>query len=183
VSARLGISKSGSGRVSNRRDERGFTILELLIVLAIASLAATTAIPAYFSRSEVTLDNATRLFVDDLRQAQIRAVYRNAPVEVRFEADGDGYSIIDLGTGSTATLEPIGTGRRYSQDAVFEGVHLSALDIGSARSLTFGADGTTAPGGRITVEYHGDARMVTIEPVHGTICAPELETCALRGRH
>ena len=171
--ARLGCSDA----------RRGFTILELLVVLLIASLAATAAIPAYFARSEVTLDNATRLLVDDLRQAQIRAVYRSAPVEVRFEPDGDGYAVLDRGTNELAPSH--GTtelGRRYSQDAVFEGVRLVAVELGAESSLTFDADGTTSQGGRITIGYRGDARTVSIETGRGTIQAPELETCALHGR-
>jgi prepilin-type N-terminal cleavage/methylation domain-containing protein len=160
----------------------GFTILELVIVLMLASLAATAAIPAYFARSEVTLDNATRVIVDDLRQAQIRAVYRGAPVEVEFEPDGDGYCAFDRGADPTSERTPTGIARRYSPDAVFEGVRISAVELGSQSALRFEADGSTRSSGRITLCYRGDARTVTIEPTHGTVRAPELETAATQSR-
>lgn len=181
MSGRVGGCNAGGRRARVESLRRGFTILELLLVLALASLTATAAIPAYFSRSEVTLDNATRLLVDDLRQAQIRAVYRNAPVEVCFEVDGDGYSILDRAGGDDEyPAQSSEVFRRYSQDAVFEGVRFSAIQLEPGRSLLFAADGTTLTGGRLTLDYGGDARTVSIDPARGTIRAPELEACALR---
>lgn len=151
-------------------------------MLLIASLTATAAIPAYFARGEVTLDNAARLLVDDLRQAQIRAVYRNAPVEVHFDADGDGYTVVDIGAINTMLADPSTISRRYSRDAVFEGVRLTALELGSEHCLTFQGDGSTGSGGGITMSYRGEARTVLIEPGRGTIRAPELEISLAHGR-
>jgi Tfp pilus assembly protein FimT len=153
-----------------------------LLVLLIASLTATAAIPAYFSRSEVTLDNAARLLIDDLRQAQIRAVYRNAPVDVRFDASGDGYTVVDRQRELLLSANPGTMARRYSQDAVFEGVRLDVSQIGPSRTISFESDGTTILGGTITVGYRGDARTIAVEPQRGTIRAPEIEACSARGR-
>ncbi len=181
VSARLGSFKSGRGSSAHDR-ELGFTILELLFVLLIASLTATAAIPAYFSRSEVTLDNATRLLVDDLRQAQIRAVYRNAAVDVRFESSGDGYSVVDRCPETPADDEANLVVRRYSRDAVFEGVRVSMIPDGSAHAIEFESDGTTHLGRHVTLDYRGEARTVLVEAPRGTIRAPELEASPLRAR-
>ena len=49
---------------------RGFTLLELLIALIAISVIAAVAIPAYFSRSDVTLENAAVLLA---RRARRRA--------------------------------------------------------------------------------------------------------------
>jgi len=144
----------------------------------LASLAATAAIPAYFSRSEVTLDNAARLLVDDLRQAQISAVYRNATVDVRFDPDGDGYTVIERGT--RAAADAVSVVRRYSRDAVFEGVRVSSLPSGAGHVLSFDADGTAQHGGSVTIAYRGDARTILVDARRGTIRAPELEACATR---
>jgi hypothetical protein len=148
----------------------------------IASLTATAAIPAYFSRSEVTLDNAARLLVDDLRQAQIRAVYRNMPVDVRFDASGDGYTVVDRQRGLLLSGAPTSVVRRYSRDAVFEGVVISSVRPGRSRSIAFEGDGSTLAGGSVTLSYHGDARTISCEPPRGTIRAPELESTSTKSR-
>lgn len=147
-------------------------------MLVLASLAATAAIPAYFSRSEVTLDNAARLLVDDLRQAQISAVYRSAPVDVRFEPDGDGYTVIERGAPVSADGSSVV--RRYSRDAVFEGVRVSALPSSAGNVMSFDANGTATPGGSLTITYHGDARTILVDAKRGTIRAPELEVYPTR---
>ena len=182
MSARLGSFKFGRRAAPIDRGRRAFTILELLLVLLIASLTATAAIPAYFSRSEVTLDNAAKLLIDDLRQAQIRAVYRNSAVDVRFEQNGDGYTIADRGSDAPASDDSGTVVRHYSRDAVFEGVRLIATLNGSASSIAFDADGTTRFGGSVTLDYHGEARTILVEAPRGTIRAPELEACPVRVR-
>ena len=83
-------------RSASHPHRSGFTILELLIALAVIVVVATIAIPAWFGRVDVTLNNAIKLLAQDLRDAQDRAAYGRREVVVDFSDDGDGYVVQDL---------------------------------------------------------------------------------------
>ena|SRR5438477_547180 len=138
---------------------RGFTILELLLTLIAVTLATTLAIHAFFSRAEITLENAARLLVGDLRLAQARASCMHAPVEVLFHSDGGGYQVQDLASANAPGEDAV---RRYNRDAIFEDVRVGHTILGPGRTLVFDADGRPASDGSITLTFRGDSRTVLV---------------------
>ena len=81
-------------------DDKGFTLLEALVALAIVALMITLSLPMLQS-SASGLDLAARQAETELRHAQATAVRTNAPVDV----------MIDTGTGRIgrehiATVQP-----------------------------------------------------------------------------
>jgi hypothetical protein len=154
---------------SARKPLRAFTILELSVALLLVALVGTSAIWAFFSRSEVTLDNATRLLVQDLRLAQNLAEVQRTPVEVSFFPDGSGYGIVAHATGAVPHQAER---RHYSSDAVFEGVQIVAVDFGLRRGVLFDAHGAAVQAGRVTLSYRGEARTVLVEAGRGQILVP-----------
>ena len=73
----------------------GFTILELLIALMLIAIVASLAVPSWFDRSEVTLENACVLLARDLRLAQNRAAVLGEETVVEFSTAGTGYTVYD----------------------------------------------------------------------------------------
>jgi Tfp pilus assembly protein FimT len=136
----------------------GFTIVELVGVLALVTLVSTVAIRAWFGRSDVTLQNAAELLASDLREMQTRATIRRSPVEVVFHADGGGYHAHDLGQAD----EQHGT-RRYPTDAVFEDVHVGSVSVERGGTLVFDAIGRPASDASITLVSGGFARTVLVD--------------------
>lgn len=150
------------------RSKRGFTLLELIVVLGLIALVAALAIPAYYSRPAVTLDNAAKLLARDLRAAQNRAASQSKTVEFRFLPEGDGYEAVDASGRHLA--DPGGGGdfvRRYSRDAVFEGVRLACLDLDEDRSVRFDDRGFAERGGRFLLTYRGEERLVEVRQGSG----------------
>lgn len=146
------------------RPRHGFTILELLIALALVALTATVAISAFFSRTEVTLDSAARLLAEDLRAAQGRAALLRREVVFRFAPDGSGYESFDHDRRPrTHASDSEGTLRIFGRDAVFEGVRVSDVRLGGLDHVLFERDGAVAVGGQVTIAYHGETRTVLIE--------------------
>ncbi len=135
----------------------GFTLTDLIIALATIAIVAAFAVPAFFNRSEVTLENAAVLLVKDLRAAQNRAAYLDRDIRVRFAEDGTKYWIDDGLPGEEDFLE-----RDYSVDAVFRGVRVEEI-AGAGEGLVFERRGTTPQGARITLTYEGDERIIVIE--------------------
>lgn len=163
--------------LGRRRNGEGFSILDLLLALLVISLTATASIWAYFSRAEVTLDNAVRLLAQDLRIAQNRAAVLHAPVSMVFAPDGEGYRVVGgAGEAPPSGKDPGVISRRYSRDAIFEGVRISDLDLGPGRLVVFDALGFVTTGGRITLSFRGESRTIEIASGSGMIHILDMST-------
>lgn len=151
------------------RARAGFSLLELLVVLLLLTGLATLSVWAYFSRGEITLDNAAKLLVEDLHLAQSRALYLRTPVYVHFDADGKGYGVSD-GSGEKTGIEALDVlGRRYDTDAVFDGVSVIDVQGAAERNVQFDNKGHVHETTRITLGYRGEARTVQLDATPGTI--------------
>lgn len=135
------------------RAERGFTLLELLVVLAIIA-AIATAFPLALNRFVPArrIDAAARVLVADLRLAQARSVAVNAPVVL--EPGEHGYRI---------TPDVI---RRWNANTSLQ--LRSADDAHGLEVLRLFPDGSTS-GGRLVISDGGRARRVTVSPLTGRV--------------
>lgn len=149
---------------------RGFTILELMITLALITLVAALAIPAFYSRPEVTLENATRLLLRDLRAAQNRAARLQSEVRFHLLAEGRGYRVVL--PDDRPLPDPLRPGpfeRDYGRDAVFEGVRITRADLGPDDAIRFGPYGFSDEGGVLELTYGGASCRVEVEPLTGRL--------------
>lgn len=152
------------------RDQRGFTILELLLALLLLSVVAAVSIPAWFERGEVTLEKACVLLANDLRSAQNRAAYLGEPTFFQFDPERDGYEVRDeFGDllRNPATGEPFL--RRYPRDGVFEGVDLREVRFGPDRMIVYDQHGLATEGGHVTLTFQGDSRTLFVDEGSGEI--------------
>lgn len=149
---------------------RGFTILELVVALTLLSVVASLAVPAYFERSEVTLENACILVARDLRAAQNRAAYMGEPSVFSFDVARNGYEVRDeFGTTlrNPATGEPFLRG--FAFDGVFEGVRLESAHFGDDATLVYDRRGVAREEGTVVLTFHGDRRVLRVEAPSGAI--------------
>ena len=148
----------------------GFSLLHLTLLLAVMTILACVAIPGWFSRTEITLDNAVHLLARDIRDAQDRAAFQHRKLRLRFLAGGDGYAILD--SRGHPIESPVGAGdfvRRYSRDAVFRGVRIEPIMTGDGGDLHFGSRGRTPTASQVAVTFRGESRLVEIEEFTGEI--------------
>ena len=119
-------------------NRRGFTILELLLVLIFVSTVAALAIPAFFSRPSITLENASVLLARDLRTAQNRSAYLAEESRMEFLRDGSGYRVTDL-SGEVVRNPRTGEDfeRIYPSDGVFRGVTVTDVWAGDDWTVNF----------------------------------------------
>ncbi len=149
---------------------KGFTILELLFVLVVVSIFAAIAMPKYFGRPEITLENASVLLAHDLRAAQNRSAYMAEQAHFTFLEDGDGYRVLngddELVQNPTTDLAFV---RSYSEDAVFRGVRITHVDCGGDRVLGYNERGRATEAATITLEFAGDVRVVRVAKGSGSV--------------
>jgi prepilin-type N-terminal cleavage/methylation domain-containing protein len=157
-------------KAPDKSPKKGFTILELMIWLVLVSIVASFAIPAFFDRAEVTLDNACTLLLEDLRGTQNRAAYNRAVYLVAFRPDGDGYAVTDRF--GHIIPHPMGGGdyeRLYSTDAVFQGVEISHVNFGDDLVIEYDEQGFAVNGGAVELSFRGKKRIILVEPGTGML--------------
>ncbi len=142
-------------------------MLTILLSLLIMALVAGVAIPAWFARHEVTLDNAAILLARDLHAAQGRAVHLG--ISTSLQLDPDGWRALDeegraLLRGGEERIE-----RRLSADAVFEGVSLRAISFGPDQAVSFGPGGQALEGGSVVLHFRGHERTLHLAPASGRV--------------
>lgn len=154
----------------------GFTILELVILLTALSMFASFAIPAYFGRAHVTLDNAATLLAKDFREVQNRAALYEETLWIRFEADGTGYRVTD--GAEEPLISPYGNAdyrRDYPFDAVFRGVEIESIEPEGTLAVAFDSSGRPRQGVSVTLGFEGETRVVSLRARSGLIAIDGLD--------
>lgn len=159
---------------AGRRRRRGFTLLELVLSLTVIAFIASYAISSFFSQTDMTLHNALRLLAEDVHEMQARASSLQIPVDIVFDAKGDGYHAEDRGTPDPkrAKLFPL-VSRHYSQDAVFEGVRIRLVELKGTDRISFDPTGRSLASGSIVVGYHTEARVLELRSDRGFTYLPD----------
>lgn len=151
--------RRGRGRSceSGRLDGRGFTLIELVAVLAILAATAALVIPAVGRGSGVLrLRTGAGRVAALLREARVQAVSRGRPTRV----------ILDRAR-NTVTLAAAHPDRSARQVELPTGLHLSAASGGE--TLTFSPRGLTREA-RWVVEATGGQRLVIrVDGVSGRV--------------
>lgn len=167
--AREGVRSAG-------RMRRGFTIVELLVVLTFVSIVASVGIPAYFSRATITLDNAAKLLARDVREVQNRAALYKEPLRIDFAEEGTGYRAND--TSGKALVSPYGDGdfqRHYPLDAVFRGVTIESVTTVGPKAVVFDSRGHPQARVEVVIAFQGETRLVQIHAGSGLISIDGLD--------
>jgi type IV fimbrial biogenesis protein FimT len=120
--------------------QRGFTLIELMVALAVAAVLLTVAVPSFFeSTARSRLEGVVNELAIDLQYARSEAVRERAPVVVLVVSNGASYTI----TNPTATLKtvtlPAGvtltSGATVSYDAL-RGISQATTFTATASGLT-----------------------------------------------
>ena len=156
----------------------GFTLVELLIVIAIISIAALTAIPMMSSAASMQIRSAANMLTADLEYAKSMAISRAQIYSVVFDAGADSYRIEDKD--GNPLLHPVKKGFFYEIDFQNDGrlnkVDIISVDFDSTSKVTFDYlgspyNGSSAPlnNGVINLQAGSTNTIITVEPVTGYV--------------
>lgn len=149
----------------------GYTLVELLIVIAVLGLAGALLVPHLVDQPSMTVQAAVRQLIADLSFAQSDALAHQEYRRVHFYGDGRGYCLLRVGEGDYAApfdedtadyvYDPLATAGEaghyiidFTADDRFEGVMITSVNIDG------GGEG-----------IGGDGGDVVYDPLGGTIRA------------
>jgi prepilin-type N-terminal cleavage/methylation domain-containing protein len=186
----------------HRASFRGYTLIELLIALAILGLSSILLIPHLVGRDIMKGESAVRQLIGDLSFAQSDALARQEIRRVHFYDDGSGYCLTRINQSQIANafdpdnadyiIDPLNRpgalGRyivNYVTDRRWEGVSLSAVEIdGAGRDLHYdelggtvragGASGLPGTGGTIQLSCGAENYEITVAPFTGKLTVRKL---------
>ncbi len=156
----------------------GFTLVELLIVIAIISIAALTAIPMMSSAASVQIRSASNMLAADLEYAKSMAISRAQYFSVVFDVSADSYRIEDQY--GKPLPHPVKKGFNYVIDFQNDGrlnkVDIISVDFDTTSKVKFdylgspyNGNSTPLNSGVISLQAGGTTTTVTVEPVTGYI--------------
>ncbi len=181
---------------------RSYTLIELIMVMAVLALAAALLVPNFVGSETMKLQAAVRLFIADLSFAQSDALANQEFRRVVFYDDGSGYCIIEVAAaeatpadlddpGVIYVYDPLGTMGQYivdyTTDNRFEGVSISAATIDDVvladrPEITYDLMGGTVLsnsasipglGGSVTLSYKDRSYRIDISPFTGKLTVVE----------
>jgi prepilin-type N-terminal cleavage/methylation domain-containing protein len=168
----------------------GFTLVEVLIVVAIIGMVSLVVVPSISSSHGLVTQAATRAIVADLTTAQSQAIARQAPIFAVFEPDKNRYKIVDQQNniiseqwGGNQTRSWID----FDENSRFQGVNLKSAvfdqgpvpkdaNVASQQIVRFDDLGAPDAGGTVTIEYNRRQYKVKVIDFTGRIVVRESDS-------
>lgn len=170
----FGYLKSYSG-VNLSDMKKGFTLIEIIIVVTILAIAAMTAIPMMSSSASIQIRAASNMIAADLEYARSMAISRGQYYYVVFDKNNESYSIKDQT--STIIEHPVKKGFNYeidfSSDGRVDKVEIDDANFNSTQTVRFDSLGSPDNGGTVILNADGLTINILVEPVTGYISISE----------
>jgi prepilin-type N-terminal cleavage/methylation domain-containing protein len=165
---------------------RGFTLVEILMVVVILGIAAAAVVPQLSSRDDLKAAAAARVLMADLIYAQNRAISVQQTHFVAFDVAAKKYSVLTAWNPQVFVTHPINktnyvTSFSTAATGPMKEMTLTSADFDAKAGLAFDSlgspysvatDGTTAPlvaAGQVKVTAGSHTLTVTVEPYTGEI--------------
>lgn len=157
------------------RLEKAFTIIEIMIVVFILSIASLIAIPMFSSAADTQVRSAANIVAADIEYAKNLAISRQKNYSIVFDASNESYEIRD--EDSNVITHPM-TGKAYSMNFTTESrlnrVKIDSAFFDSSATLTFdylgspfNSSSTPLNSGQIVLEADDYSMTIAVQAVTG----------------
>jgi prepilin-type N-terminal cleavage/methylation domain-containing protein len=167
-----------SMKSNTTRRPSGYTLVEVLIVVAIVGIASAVVVPNMLAAGTLGVQAAARIIIADMLFAQNDAIAQQRNRRVVFDTDNESYSLIDdAGVVLTAQWKS-GSASNYivdfTSDTRFQGVVIVSADFGGTPTLEFDALGGPLSGGTVEIEFQGTRYRITVASFTGRVTVQQL---------
>jgi prepilin-type N-terminal cleavage/methylation domain-containing protein len=166
-----GLRQSAAGVLTGGfkpRTPRAFSLVELVLVLAIVAVVSAIAIPRYGnSITKYRLDAAARRIITDFAQARSQAMTTSQSQTIVFTTATSTYQIAGV-TGLDVKTAPYAVDLRLDP---YQATLVSA-SFGGSSTATFDAYGAAAAGGTVVIQVGGTQKTITLDADSGRATAP-----------
>ena len=146
-------------RSAHRRTAGGFSLLELVLVVAILTVIGAIAMPRYAdAAARYRADLAARRVAADLAMVQAAAYEAGASRSVLFDPVNETYSIAGIDD-----LRSAETTYRVRLDRSPYEVDLTSADFAGAKTITFNGHGVASTDGAIVLGVGAASRTISID--------------------
>jgi len=153
----------------NPSSSKGFTLVELMVVLLIMAIAAAIVVPSLASTSDFQALSAARMIVADLQYAQDAAITTQSDVTVDFDTENYSYT---LSNQSGPLVHPMTKGAytiAFPAMHGFKSVRLAAAFGAGGHSVTFDVTGSPDQAGMVTVLAGSYQHAIRLSEGTGTV--------------
>ncbi len=155
------------------RNRTGYTLVEVLIVVAILGIASAMIVPHMLSAGTLGVQAAARIIVADILYAQNDAIARQGVRKVVFDPATESYALTDESDSILTVRWKNGSSNNYivdfTTDDRFQGVEIVSADFNGSSTLEFDALGGPSNGGTVVIEYKGEQYRVTVAAFTGRV--------------
>jgi len=157
---------------------RAFTLVEIIIVIVIISIAAMMAVPMFSSAADMQTRSVANMLTADLEYAKSLAISTQNAHSVVFDVANDTYQIQEGGTVIDHPHKSGGYIVNLDNDSRISAVSITTANFDTQVEITFDYLGspysgltTAAPlnSGQINLQAGTFSMTVTVEPVTGYI--------------
>ena len=158
--------------IKNSKFNCGFTLIEMLIVVVILSIAALAAIPMFSSGADMQIRSAANMIASDLEYARSMAISRGQKYSVVFDENTESYSIKKAGD-TNPIDHPVKKGFPYTisfkTDSRLSKVDITNVNFNSTSTVRFNYIGSPDNGGTVNLQAGSITATVNVEPITGFI--------------
>jgi len=155
--------------------ERGFTLVELLVVVSIMALLALVAVPTAGAGYEQRLDLVELQVRDALARAQALARSTRSTHGVVFDTRNERFAVVD-GSG-VAVTDPLTRGDYvvdFDRPDQPRAIDLNVADFGATgKAAVFDGQGLPVDGGKIVIACHGSTRTLALDAATGQVAVQQ----------
>ncbi|MCX5708527.1 MAG: MerR family transcriptional regulator [Candidatus Omnitrophica bacterium] len=155
---------------------KGFTLIELVMVMVIIAILAAVAIPRFDSFYSIKLSGAMKKAMSDIRYVQQVAVSRHTNTRVTFNKTSDIYTAEEefpVGNNAWISIKsPFTRGDltvNYATDPQYKGINITDANFNSSNILQFKWQGEPASGGRVDFEYKQNTNSILVQNMTGIV--------------
>ncbi len=164
------LYRCGGAEGGSRPVRHAFTIVEIIIVVVIISIAALVAVPMMSNAGSVQLRAAANMVLADLEYAKSMAISHGQNYSVEFDINTESYQVKDQDDNLVqhpVTRKPYVVS--FKNDSRLNQVDIDSVNFNATPIVTFNCLGSPDNGGTVVLQASGNSSTVRVEPVTGFV--------------